>query len=55
MGVPAFFRWLSRRYHSIIVDAVEERTRDSDGTPTNKVDATQPNQNYQVLCPENYN
>jgi 5'-3' exonuclease len=48
MGVPAFFRWLSRKYVSIIVDAVEEKNRDSNGVPLN-VDARNPNLNYQVL------
>jgi hypothetical protein len=46
MGVPAFFRWLSRKYPSIVVNAVEEgRTIDGENIP---VDATQPNPNYQV-------
>ena len=25
MGVPAFFRWLSRKYASIVVHCVEEK------------------------------
>ena len=25
MGVPAFFRWLSRKYPSIVVDCIEEK------------------------------
>lgn len=27
MGVPAFFRWLSRKYPSIVVHANEEKVR----------------------------
>ena len=27
MGVPAFFRWLSRKYPSIVVHCVEEKVR----------------------------
>lgn len=25
MGVPAFFRWLSRKYPSVIVEAIEQK------------------------------
>ncbi|KAF7640190.1 5'-3' exoribonuclease [Meloidogyne graminicola] len=46
MGVPAFFRWLSRKYVSIIVDAVEERRQEVEGIKI-PVDCTQPNLNYQ--------
>ena len=28
MGVPAFFRWLSRKYPSIVVHCIEERVSD---------------------------
>ncbi|KAI6225891.1 putative 5-3 exonuclease domain containing protein [Aphelenchoides besseyi] len=45
MGVPAFFRWLSKKYPTIVVNAVEER-KQLDGTEV-PVDATQPNPNYQ--------
>ncbi|CAD5210182.1 unnamed protein product [Bursaphelenchus xylophilus] len=45
MGVPAFFRWLSRKYPSIVVNAVEQG-KTIDGT-TIPVDSTQPNPNFQ--------
>jgi 5'-3' exonuclease len=48
MGVPAFFRWLSRKYVSIIVDAVEERRHEIEGIKI-PIDCTQPNLNYQVF------
>lgn len=44
MGVPAFFRWLSKKYPSVIVPCVEEKSRDADGTKA-PVDSTQPNPN----------
>uniref|UniRef100_A0A6M2DFT6 5'-3' exoribonuclease n=1 Tax=Xenopsylla cheopis TaxID=163159 RepID=A0A6M2DFT6_XENCH len=31
MGVPAFFRWLSRKYPSVIVECVEEKHVDDEG------------------------
>ncbi|XP_047994525.1 5'-3' exoribonuclease 2 homolog [Leguminivora glycinivorella] len=31
MGVPAFFRWLSRKYPSVIVECIEQRPQDADG------------------------
>jgi 5'-3' exoribonuclease 2 len=47
MGVPAFFRWLSRKYVSIIVDANEQRPQEVNGVKI-PVDCTKPNQNFQV-------
>ncbi|VDN00795.1 unnamed protein product [Thelazia callipaeda] len=46
MGVPAFFRWLTRKYPSIIVDAVEEKSRDVSGVKV-PVDTTKRNPNFQ--------
>ncbi|XP_053669668.1 5'-3' exoribonuclease 2 homolog [Anopheles nili] len=31
MGVPAFFRWLSRKYPSVIIECVEQKTVDDEG------------------------
>ncbi|KAK6618305.1 5'-3' exoribonuclease 2 [Polyplax serrata] len=44
MGVPAFFRWLSRKYPSVIVYCVEEKPKDIDGVKV-PVDSSQPNPN----------
>uniref|UniRef100_A0A8D3D5J7 5'-3' exoribonuclease n=1 Tax=Scophthalmus maximus TaxID=52904 RepID=A0A8D3D5J7_SCOMX len=44
MGVPAFFRWLSRKYASIIVHCVEEKGKQCNGVRI-PVDTTQPNPN----------
>lgn len=44
MGVPAFFRWLSRKYPSIVIDCVEEKKRVIDGVSI-PVNASQPNPN----------
>ncbi|TKR96742.1 hypothetical protein L596_010720 [Steinernema carpocapsae] len=46
MGVPAFFRWLSRKYPSIIVNATEERPTEVNGVNV-PVNSTKPNPNYQ--------
>jgi 5'-3' exoribonuclease 2 len=46
MGVPAFFRWLSRKYPAIIVNANEERPGEINGVKV-PVDATKPNPNFQ--------
>ncbi|CAH0550389.1 unnamed protein product [Brassicogethes aeneus] len=44
MGVPAFFRWLSRKYPSVIVHCVEQKAIDVNGVkiPT---DSSEPNPN----------
>lgn len=44
MGVPAFFRWLSRKYPSIVVHSKEEKPRVIDGVKV-PVDITGPNPN----------
>ena len=49
MGVPALFRWLSKKYPKIISPVIEERPHEvenPDGTKTSvPVDATKPNPN----------
>uniref|UniRef100_A0A0N4Z1P4 5'-3' exoribonuclease n=1 Tax=Parastrongyloides trichosuri TaxID=131310 RepID=A0A0N4Z1P4_PARTI len=45
MGVPAFFRWLSRKYPMIVTDVVEEECRYLDGVRV-PIDCTKPNQNF---------
>ena len=44
MGVPAFFRWLSKKYPSILVHCVEDKPKEVDGE-TIPVDTSQPNPN----------
>ncbi|CAG9766386.1 unnamed protein product [Ceutorhynchus assimilis] len=44
MGVPAFFRWLSRKYPSVIVHCVEDKAVNVDGTRI-PLDSSQPNPN----------
>ena len=44
MGVPAFFRWLTRKYPSVIVPCVEEKGKDFDGNLT-PVNSALPNPN----------
>eukprot|EP00117_Sycon_ciliatum_P036107 scpid37835/ scgid0249/ 5&apos len=44
MGVPAFFRWLSRKYASIVVHCREEKAREVNGVKI-PVDTTAPNPN----------
>ncbi|XP_067845510.1 5'-3' exoribonuclease 2 isoform X2 [Heptranchias perlo] len=44
MGVPAFFRWLSRKYPSIVVHCVEEKAKEVNGV-TAPVDGSKPNPN----------
>ncbi|CAL8314988.1 unnamed protein product [Merluccius merluccius] len=44
MGVPAFFRWLSRKYASIIVHCLEEKSKECNGVRI-PVDTSKPNPN----------
>ncbi|CAL8090206.1 unnamed protein product [Orchesella dallaii] len=44
MGVPAFFRWLTRKYPSVIVHCIEDKQQQVDGTEI-PVDSSQPNPN----------
>ncbi|XP_046579788.1 5'-3' exoribonuclease 2-like [Haliotis rubra] len=44
MGVPAFFRWLSRKYASIVVHCVEEKPKEVNGVNV-PVDGSKPNPN----------
>ncbi|XP_068454828.1 5'-3' exoribonuclease 2 isoform X2 [Clinocottus analis] len=44
MGVPAFFRWLSRKYASIVVHCTEEKGKECNGVRI-PVDTTKPNPN----------
>ncbi|XP_023713939.2 5'-3' exoribonuclease 2 homolog [Cryptotermes secundus] len=44
MGVPAFFRWLSRKYTSVIVPCIEEKPKEVNGVNV-PVDSTKPNPN----------
>lgn len=44
MGVPAFFRWLSRKYPSIVVNCVEEKRKVVDGVEL-PIDSSQENPN----------
>ncbi|XP_022794628.1 5'-3' exoribonuclease 2-like [Stylophora pistillata] len=44
MGVPAFFRWLSKKYPSIVVHCVEEKGPEVDGVRA-PVDTSLPNPN----------
>ncbi|CAG2053535.1 unnamed protein product [Timema podura] len=44
MGVPAFFRWLSKKYASVCVPCIEEKSKEINGVKI-PVDATKPNSN----------
>ncbi|CAG9789533.1 unnamed protein product [Diatraea saccharalis] len=44
MGVPAFFRWLSRKYPSVIVECIEQKPTDVDGQLI-YIDSSLPNPN----------
>ncbi|XP_043272687.1 5'-3' exoribonuclease 2 homolog [Venturia canescens] len=44
MGVPAFFRWLSRKYPSVIVECIEQKKTTTDGVPV-PINSADPNPN----------
>ncbi|XP_027849369.2 5'-3' exoribonuclease 2 homolog [Aphis gossypii] len=44
MGVPAFFRWLTRKYPSVIVNCIEQKSTDVNGEQI-PIDSTLPNPN----------
>ncbi|XP_055961608.1 5'-3' exoribonuclease 3-like [Mercurialis annua] len=44
MGIPSFYRWLTEKYPSIAVDAVEEKLEMVDGVKV-PIDTSQPNPN----------
>ncbi|XP_050434790.1 5'-3' exoribonuclease 2 homolog isoform X2 [Adelges cooleyi] len=44
MGVPAFFRWLTRKYPSVIVNCIEQKSTDINGEQI-PIDASEPNPN----------
>ncbi|KAK3752419.1 hypothetical protein QZH41_008621, partial [Actinostola sp. cb2023] len=44
MGVPAFFRWLSKKYPSIVVHCVEEKAKEVEGVKF-PIDTSEPNLN----------
>lgn len=48
MGVPALFRWLSKKYPKIITPVVEEQPYEIDGVQY-PVDATKPNPNGEEM------
>ncbi|XP_037946138.1 5'-3' exoribonuclease 2 homolog [Teleopsis dalmanni] len=45
MGVPAFFRWLSRKYPSVIIECTENKSIDTETGKNTYEDATLPNPN----------
>nr|XP_053647006.1 5'-3' exoribonuclease 2 homolog [Cherax quadricarinatus] len=45
MGVPAFFRWLSRKYPTVIIECIEEKQYNTDDGKLIPQDTTKPNPN----------
>ncbi|XP_071544805.1 5'-3' exoribonuclease 2 homolog isoform X2 [Panulirus ornatus] len=45
MGVPAFFRWLSRKYPSVIIECVEDKQYDTEEGKPIPQDTSKPNPN----------
>jgi 5'-3' exonuclease len=45
MGVPSFYRWLSRKYPKIVLDVVEEKPVELPNGATAPVNTVKPNPN----------
>ncbi|XP_045585017.2 5'-3' exoribonuclease 2 homolog isoform X1 [Procambarus clarkii] len=45
MGVPAFFRWLSRKYPTVIIECIEDKQYNTDDGKQIPLDSSKPNPN----------
>lgn len=45
MGVPSFYRWLSKKYPKIVLDVVEEKSPELSAGVRAPVDTSKPNPN----------
>jgi 5'-3' exoribonuclease 2 len=51
MGVPSFYRWLSKKYPKIVMDVVEEKAVEVAGGMRTAVDTARPNPNgFEIDC-----
>ena len=51
MGVPSFYRWLSKKYPKIVMDVVEEKAVEVAGGLRTAVDTARPNPNgFEIDC-----
>lgn len=51
MGVPSFYRWLSKKYPKIVMDVVEEKAVEVAGGLRTAVDTSRPNPNgFEIDC-----